>query len=254
MSVGLLITRLGGGDKFHMRTELGVWNVLPDQNSTFQLPEYFDFIYIDLEHGLRTIDELLTTIRFFNLRQTNYSVRVRRFDDPLIQTLLDAGVRNFILPQLRSINEFSIFKSKISFPPNGTRGLHPKSKLKINTALSEKLSLTVIIETPEALEILDEIASDASVTDLYLGVFDLSMELGIQGGPFSPEVDKYYLKIMNICKKFGKNFVAMLPDSADLSFAEKHSLDKVVIGIDSMLIHSHFLQITSKLRTKLYGQ
>ena len=145
MSVGLPITRLGVGDKFNMRTELGVWNVLPDQNSTFQLPEYFDFIYIDLEHGLRTINELLTTIKFFNLRQTNYSVRVRRFDDPLIQTLLDVGVRNFILPQLRSINEFSIFKSKISFPPNGTRGLHPNSKLTINTALSEKLSIHCLI-------------------------------------------------------------------------------------------------------------
>lgn len=250
MSVGRRTTRLGDVGKLHMKTELGVWNVLPDEHSIFQLTEYFDFVYIDLEHGFRSIDGLLTTIRLYNTKHINYSVRVRRYDDSLIQSLLDVGVRNFVLPQLRTIKELEIFKSKIYFPPNGARGLHPKSNLKINTALGEKISLTVIIETPEALEILEEIANDPVVTDLYLGVFDLSMELGIQGGPFSLELEKYFLKVMNVCKIFNKNFVAMLPDSADLSFADKYSLDKVVVGIDSMMIHSFFLELTSKLRKK----
>jgi 2-keto-3-deoxy-L-rhamnonate aldolase RhmA len=244
------MTPLGVVGKFSMKTELGVWNISSDQNSTYQLTEYFDFIYIDLEHGLRSIDDILTTIRFYNSKQTSFAVRVRRFDDLLIQTLLDAGVRNFVLPQIRSIDEFEIFKSKLQFPPDGTRGSHPKSSLMINTPLNERISITVIIETPQALAILEEIGNETLVTDLYLGTFDLSMELGVQGGPFSPELDKYFSQVRNVCKKFNKNFVAMLPEGADLTFADKYSLDRVVVGVDSTLIHKYFVQLTSTLRIK----
>jgi len=244
------MTPLGGVGNFSMNTKLGVWNVLPDRNSTSQLAEYFDFIYIDLEHGFRSVDDILAIISFYNSNQTDYSVRVRRFDDPIIQTLLDAGARKFVLPQIRSINEFEIFKRSVQFPPNGTRGLHPKSHFKINTPQDQIIALTVIIETPEALEILAEIASDTLVTDLYLGVFDLSMELGIDEGPFAPELDKYFLKVASVCNTFHKNFVAMLPEGSDLSFAEKYALDKVVVGIDSSLIHLFLQKLTTELRTQ----
>ena len=53
------MTLLGDVGEPSMKAQLGVWNVLPDEHSTFQLTEYFDFIYIDLEHGFRSIDALL---------------------------------------------------------------------------------------------------------------------------------------------------------------------------------------------------
>ena len=231
-----------------MKQALGVWNILSDRDSTSQLPEYFDFIYIDLEHGFRSIDDILATITFYNLKQVDFSVRVRRFDDPMIQTLLDAGVRKFVLPQLRSIEELVTFKRSLLFPPYGTRGLHPKSILNINTPEDEKVAITVIIETLEALAILEDIADETLVTDLYLGAFDLSMELGVPGGPFSAELDQYFTQIKRVCEEYGKNFVAMFPESIDSSFVDKHALDKVVVGIDSMLIRKFYLQLTTNLR------
>ncbi len=231
-----------------MKHRLGVWNILSDRDSTSQLPEYFDFIYVDLEHGFRSVDDILATVAFYNLKQVDFSVRVRAFDDPIIQTLLDAGVRKFVVPQIRSMEELNSFKRRLLFPPAGTRGLHPKSNLKINTPENENIAITVIIETPEALAILEEIASENLVTDLYLGAFDLSVELGLFGGPFSTELDKYFSQIKSVSKEYNKNFVAMLPESADPSFADKHALDKVVVGIDSMLIRRFYLQITTHVR------
>ena len=231
-----------------MRTELGVWNVLPNQDSALPLSDYFDFVYIDLEHGFRSIDDLSTTIKFYNLKKTNYSVRVRNFNDPLIQTLLDLGVRNFVLPQIRIFNEIEIFKSKISFPPLGLRGFHPRSNLKTNAPKSEDVSLTIIIETLEALELLNEIAGDPMVSELYLGVFDLSMELGINEGAFSEKLDDYFLQIKTVCEKHNKKFVAMLPTGEDLSFAYRHGLDKVVVGIDSSLMNQYYEDLIVNLR------
>lgn len=236
-----------------MKHELGVWNILSDLDSTSQLAEYFDFIYVDLEHGFRSIEDILATVTFYNLKQVDFSVRVRRFDDPIIQTLLDAGVRKFVLPQLRSMEELNTFKRSLEFPPNGTRGLHPKSTLKINTPKDENICITVIIETPEALAILEKIANETLVTDLYLGAFDLSMELGVLGGPFSTELDKYFSQVKTVCKEYDKNFVAMLPESADPSFADLYSLDRVVVGIDSMLIRNSYLQLITNLRGDYSG-
>ena len=79
------------------------------------------------------------------------------------------------------------------------------------------------------------------------------MELGIESGPFAPELDKYFLEDRKVCELFHKGFVAMLPEGLDLSFAEKHSLDKVIVGIDSSLIHSFFLALRENLRTEYNG-
>jgi 2-keto-3-deoxy-L-rhamnonate aldolase RhmA len=244
------MTPHGGDGRQSMRQELGVWNVLPNQESALPLGDYFDFVYIDLEHGFRSIDELSTTIKFYNLKKTNYSVRVRNVDDSLIQTLLDLGVRNFVLPQIRLFNEIEIFKRKISFPPLGVRGLHPRSNYKSNVPQSEAVSLTIIIETVEALELLNEIAGDPMVSELYLGVFDLSLELGIKDGAFSKKLDEYFLQVKTTCEKHNKKFVAMLPDGEDISFATRHGLDKVVVGIDASLINQFYIDLIANLRRK----
>ena len=58
------MTPLGGDGRLSVKKELGVWNVLPNQESALPLSDYFDFVYIDLEHGFRSVDELSTTIKF----------------------------------------------------------------------------------------------------------------------------------------------------------------------------------------------
>jgi 2-keto-3-deoxy-L-rhamnonate aldolase RhmA len=241
----------GGVGSQHMnrKIEIGVWNTLGDIYTTMILAEHFDFVFIDLEHGFRSIDDLTTTLNFYNLARTDYSVRVRSFEDPLIQTLLDMGVRNFILPQLRSIEEFDTFKKKVTFPPNGTRGLHPRSKLSPNIPSSETLTITVIIETVEALDLIQEFANDELVSELYLGVFDLSLELGIQEGPFSERMNKYFDEVRSTCSKTKKRFIAMLPEGSDSSFARTHDLDRVVAGIDCILLNQLYLGFVTNLRS-----
>lgn len=238
-----------GSQLMSTKIEIGAWNTLASIEATMVLAECFDFVYIDLEHGFRSVSDLTATLSIYNIKNVDYSVRVRNFEDPLIQTLLDLGVRNFIVPQLRSIDEFYTFKNRILFPPQGTRGLHPRSKLSSNVPRSEVLTITVIIETVEALDLLEEFALDDLVSGLYLGVFDLSMALGIQDGPFSSELNRYFDNISAICKGANKEFVAMLPEGGDLSFVRAHDLDRVVAGIDSTLLHHFYASFISSLRS-----
>ena len=59
-----------------------------------------------------------------------------------------------------------------------------------------------------------------------------------------------FSQISNVCDEYGKNFVAMIPEGTNLSFADKYSLDRVVVGIDSLLINKFFVQLTSTLRAE----
>ena len=106
----------------------------------------------------------------------------------------------------------------------------------------------MVIETLESLELLPAFAQEKIVSELYLGVFDLSMELEISDGPFSPILDKYFDQVSEICRKYDKKFVAMLPAGENLSFAKNRKLDKVIAGIDATLINQFFLSHLNSLR------
>jgi 2-keto-3-deoxy-L-rhamnonate aldolase RhmA len=223
------------------KIQIGIWNSLASLESTMTLAEIFDSIYIDLEHGFRSIDDLTATINFYNMKQVDFAVRVRSYNDPLTQTLLDIGVRHFIVPQLRSLEELEIFKRKVLFPPNGSRGLHPRSNLAFNKPVNEDIKVTVVIETLESLDLIPTFAQEKIVSELYLGVFDLSMELEISDGPFSQVLDKYFEQVSEVCKKNDKKFAAMLPAGENLNFAKSRKLDKAIVGIDVTLINQLYL-------------
>jgi hypothetical protein len=42
----------------------------------------------------------------------------------------------------------------------------------------------------------------------------------------------------------------MLPDGEDISFATRHGLDKVVVGIDASLINQFYIDLIANLRRK----
>jgi len=230
--------------------EIGVWNCLSSVELSIILGETFDFVYVDLEHGLRSIENLTLTAKIYNLRKIKYSVRIRSFDDPIIQSLLDLGVRNFILPQLRSLSELEQFKKRIFFPPHGTRGLHPRTTLKSNIPAVDSISVTVIVETMETIELLEVLAGDEIVNGFYFGAFDLSMELQIVDGPFSPSMKPYINRVSNVCRSTGKTFQAMLPNVNDVAFAEHYNVDKVLVGIDSVLMEEYYIGLIRNLRGK----
>jgi 2-keto-3-deoxy-L-rhamnonate aldolase RhmA len=232
------------------KVEFGVWNCLSSVELSFTLGEIFDFIYIDLEHGFRSVENLTLTVKFYNLQKINFAVRIRSYNDPIIQTLLDIGVRNFILPQLRLLSELDEFKKRVLFPPDGVRGLHPRSKFNSNTPLVDSISITILVETIESIELLEAFAEDELVNGFYFGAFDLSMELQIIDGPFSSNLNPYLSRVSDVCKKSGKKFQAMLPVVNDVDFIERYSIDRALVGIDTVLIQECYLSIMRNLRGK----
>lgn len=60
------------------------------------------------------------------------------------------------------------------------------------------------IETPEALELVDEIAAHDRVDSLLIGTNDLTAEMGIPGNYEDPRPTEVYQRTFNACQKVGK--------------------------------------------------
>ena len=64
--------------------------------------------------------------------------------------------------------------------------------------------ITVMIETPKAVENADAIAAVPGIDCLLVGSSDLSMEMGIPGDTGNPKVQAAVDKVIAACAKHGK--------------------------------------------------
>ena len=109
------------------KVEVGCWNSISDVQVVNLLAKSLDFLIIDLEHGFRDFSEFLAAFASSRQLCDQVYVRVRKFDDPWIQSLLDLGVSNFVIPQIRTVSELESFVTATTFPPEGRRGFHPRA-------------------------------------------------------------------------------------------------------------------------------
>lgn len=230
----------------------GCWNIIVDPQIAKLSAKVLDFLIIDLEHGFRDFSDFQSAYEATQSTGREIYVRVRKYNDPWIQSLLDLGVTRFMLPQIREISELEDFLRSTSFPPAGRRGLHPrifqlagKNSGSLQEVPNLKIHICVIVETKESLKLLDAICGNPQVNEIYLGVYDLSLELGMDGGMNSVEMLEICSDISSAAKKFTKPLMAMATSTSIKDKFHSMGISKFVIGIDSSL-----LQESLKTRVK----
>jgi 4-hydroxy-2-oxoheptanedioate aldolase len=230
---------------------VGVWNTISDLETLNMLAKNVDFIYVDLEHGLRDISTLTSSMMLLNALEVEYAIRVRSHNDPMIQTIADFGVKDIVVPGLRTRKEFQDFKQRLNLPPSGTRGVHPRSGFKANSVDQSDVAITVIIETKESLELIDYFVNDPQVETIYLGVYDLAKELQILDGPFSAGLERYFQQISQLCVEKDKSFAAILPPDSTVSDFGLKGVNKILLGIDLVLLQRSIAAFEIKGHTHL---
>lgn len=154
-----------------------------------------DFQILDMEHGVTDFTVLDNCIRACESMNCSPLVRVPGIQPSIIQTCLDMGAHGIIVPQIKSYEEALRVVQATHFPPEGSRGFNPFTRangynaqlpLK-STKLNNAFPLTsIIIETKEALADLKQILSIPGLDMLYIGIYDLSFALGLEGNVRDP--------------------------------------------------------------------
>lgn len=171
----------------------------------------FDWLVIEAEHtplGMTGVEQLLRATNGTSVAPL-VRVPVRRPD--FVQLALDAGARGVVIPMVRSYEEALALVRMTRYPPEGDRSFGPlrASKYGIDREIyfqtaNENVITALIIETREALDELEKIASIPGVDALYLGPMDLSLSLGLD--PFAvsqPELEEAVDRVLRVGRNAG---------------------------------------------------
>lgn len=172
----------------------------------------FDWVLIDLEHGAGTEKDVLAQLQALESTPAGVVVRVESAESQRIHRVLDMGAEGIMCPKVRTPEEARKVVSGLHYPPFGTRGVAKMvraSQFAQNFQTyydrsREELLGVVQIETSEALNHLDEIATIEGVDVLFIGPADLSMELGIFGQFDHPKFQKALHDTVKAAEKAGK--------------------------------------------------
>jgi 4-hydroxy-2-oxoheptanedioate aldolase len=174
----------------------------------------FDFILFDTQHSPWEIKQLAPSIQAMRGKKAAPVVRVAANQADQICFALDAGARGIIAPMINTRAEAEAMVRACRYYPLGNRsnagvrgewGEFPKYRDYLD-AVNRELVIVPMIETRQALENLDAIASVPGVDALLIGPSDLSIELDV---PLDYACDTYQRALDKIATTAAKHGIAV---------------------------------------------
>lgn len=168
-----------------------------------------DFVLIDGEHGgmdFAGIDRMVQscwaggTVPFYRV--------LHKDDAATIMKVLDLGVQGILIPHCCSAADASALREAAFYAPQGKRGYGPGRGMqwgRVSTddyfsAINESVFLFALIEDPEGVENVDEIAA-AGLDCLWVGTGDLALSYGAAGKRNDPRVLQAADRILDACQR-----------------------------------------------------
>ena len=173
----------------------------------------YDFVLLDTQHSAWEIKQLQPSIQTMRGKQAAPLVRVAANQAYQICFALDAGARGIVVPMVNTSAEAEAAVRACRYFPLGNRsnagvrgewGEFKNYRDYLDT-VNNGVVIVPMIETNEALENLDAIASVPGVDVLLIGPSDLSIELGV---PLDYQCDLYQRALDKIAATAAKHGVA----------------------------------------------
>ncbi len=181
----------------------------------------FDWLLLDTEHSPGGVDSVLAQLQAVAPYPVSPVVRPDTNDTVLIKRYLDIGAQTLLIPYVQNADEARSAVAAMRYPPKGVRGVGGTTRATRFGRVAgyaqhaeEELCLLVQIETGEALDRLEEIASVDGVDGVFIGPNDLAASLGYLGDLKHPEVIAAIEDALNRLKAIGKPAGILTPDPA----------------------------------------
>ena len=175
----------------------------------------YDWLFIDAEHGSISTQEI-SQICLAAL-STGVAPIVRVCSDALDEgaRALDNGALGLVIPHVNSAIEAKRLIEAFRFRPLGRRsmggstaqfGFRPPPAAEMQQVLNAEILLIPMIETPEAVDRVDEIVRVEGVDGVLVGTNDLTLEMDVPGQVGHEKVQSAYRHIGDACRRHNKIF------------------------------------------------
>jgi 4-hydroxy-2-oxoheptanedioate aldolase len=163
---------------------LGYWSVMDCPVATEWLAHVgWDYIALDLQHGIIGYSGMVAGLTAIDSAGGPVGlVRVEANNATPIGRALDAGAAGVIVPLINTAAEAAEAVAAATYPPNGIRSYGPmRAQLRIGPLPAHADRDTVVlamIETPQGLANVEEIAAVPGLDGVYVGPSDLRIAVG----------------------------------------------------------------------------
>ena len=170
-----------------------------------------EWLLVEMEHNGLDVAEVERLLMAMSGAETVPLVRIPSAEPVFIQRALDIGGMGIAVPMVRTAAEAEAIVRATRYPPHGSRSFGPLRASRYTLdyeryfeQANDNLLVMLIIETVEAVENLEEIASVPGIDVLFLGAFDMCLSLGLN--PFEmphPEIEAIEKRALAVAKACG---------------------------------------------------
>jgi 4-hydroxy-2-oxoheptanedioate aldolase len=228
---------------------LTAWCGIPEPSIPGLLArEDFDAVVMDLQHGNIDFSAAVRAIPLIAAAGKPALVRIPIGDFATASRFLDAGISGVIAPMINTVEDAQRFASFMKFPPVGQRswgaygalslsGLEPAEYLRLANDLTVSFAM---VETREALGVIDEILAVPGIDGVFIGPSDLSIALSGGKGvdPASAEIDKALDHVLARVRAAGKISAIFATSGARAGELARKGFNMVSIGSDTSMLRA----------------
>jgi 4-hydroxy-2-oxoheptanedioate aldolase len=163
----------------------------------------FDWFCVDMQHGLAGDDMLPAMLIAAAATGTPTVVRTRWNEQSAINRALDLGAAGVIVPLVNDQDAASRAARASRYPPLGERSwgrLRPMTVAQPGDADDDEPLCVVMIETPQAITALPQIAATPGLDGLFVGPSDLSLSVS---GRLGADLSQHTAPVARSCQENG---------------------------------------------------
>lgn len=203
-----------------------------------------DWLLVDAEHSPNGLESVLAQLQAIAAYPITPLVRVPFGEPVIVKQTLDLGAQNLLVPMVNTAAHAEQMVQAVRYPAPGVRGVgsalaRASRWNRIDDYLGrahELVSLTVQIETAEAVENVDAIAAVEGVDAVFIGPSDLAASMGVLGQQEHPDVVAAVEHCIAAVKAAGKPVgVNAFAEKTARRYLEK-GVDFVLVGADVALL------------------
>lgn len=235
------------------QAQIGLWSTLPSAYvSELIAGAGFDWLLLDTEHTPSDVPQMLQQLQAVaaarpreGLGCSHAVVRPAWNDKVLIKRYLDIGAQTLLLPFVQNADEARAAVEAVRYAPQGLRGMGGSMRASnfgrdadYVAHAADEICLLVQVETREALDNLEAIASVDGIDGVFIGPADLSASLGYPGNAGHPEVEATIDQALATIRACGKapGILAVNPERAQACLDAGALF--VAVGMDMMLLRT----------------
>ena len=152
-----------------------------------------DFVVIDMEHSSFSLSETADMIAWLAATPVTPLVRIPELQYHHVARVMDAGALGVVAPNVKTAGQARALVDAAMYLPMGKRGFFhggansdfrsapPETFRQYMDSANENTAVICLIESPEGVENLDEIASTPGLDALWVGYADLAQYMGMAG-------------------------------------------------------------------------